>query len=163
MHGRVSRERSSAFLVDGMRFVAQALKHDVPIETLIVCPDLLLHPFAQKLARQVRRTGTTTLDVNQEVYFSLSQAEEPQGIAAVVRQQWQPRYRVDPAEGLCGVVVKTVQTPGAGRIGPRRSGALRRDGEDPNGGWVRLPQSGDCHRRDAVRDLQPAPRRSPGT
>ena len=30
----------------------------------------------------------------------------------MVRQQWQPLYRVDPAEGLCWVVVKTVQTPG---------------------------------------------------
>ena len=43
---------------------------------------------------------------------SLSQAEEPQGIAAVVRQRWEPLYRVDPNEGLCWVVVKTVQTPG---------------------------------------------------
>jgi TrmH family RNA methyltransferase len=112
LQSRASRERTGAFLVDGMRFVAQAMKHDVPIETLILCPDLLVHPFGQKLARQVRRAGTTTLEVSQEVYFSLSHAEEPQGIAAVMRQQWQPLYRVDPLAGLCWVVVKTVQTPG---------------------------------------------------
>src|SRR5947207_7193538 len=95
-----------------MRFVAQAVKHHVPIETLIIAPDLLVHPFGQKLARQLRRAGTPTLEVTPEVYYSLSQAEEPQGLAAVVRQRWEPLYRVDPSEGLCWVVVKTVQTPG---------------------------------------------------
>jgi TrmH family RNA methyltransferase len=29
-----------------------------------------------------------------------------------VRQRWEPLYRVDPADGLCWVVVETVQTPG---------------------------------------------------
>jgi TrmH family RNA methyltransferase len=109
---RAARERTGTFLIDGMRFVAQALQHHANIETLILCPDLLVHAFGQKLARQLRRAGTPTLEVTPEVYFSLSQAEEPQGIAAVVRQQWAPLYRVNPADGLCWVVVKTVQTPG---------------------------------------------------
>jgi TrmH family RNA methyltransferase len=95
-----------------MRFVAQAVRHGVPIETLVVAPDLLVHPFGQKLARQQRRDSTPCLAVTQEVYFSLSQAEEPQGIGAMVRQRWEPLYRVDPADGLCWVVVETVQTPG---------------------------------------------------
>jgi TrmH family RNA methyltransferase len=112
LHSRAVRDRTGTFLIDGMRFVAQAVKHQAPIETLIVAPDLLVHPFGQKLARQLRRAGTNTLDVTPEVYYSLSQAEEPQGIAAVVRQQWEPLYRVDPTDGLCWVVVKTVQTPG---------------------------------------------------
>ena len=109
---RSARERTRTVFIDGMRFVARAIQHQVPIETLVIVPDLLVHPFGQKLVRQLRRAGTPTLAVTQEVYYSLSQAEVLQGIAAVVRQQWEPLYRVDPADGLCWVVVKTVQTPG---------------------------------------------------
>jgi tRNA G18 (ribose-2'-O)-methylase SpoU len=109
---RSARERTGTVFIDGMRFVAQAVQHRAPIETLVVAPDLLVHPFGQKLVRQLRRAGTSITAVTPEVYYSLSQAEEPQGVAAVVRQQWEPLYRVDPADGLCWVVVKTVQTPG---------------------------------------------------
>src|SRR5713101_3894069 len=106
---RAARERTGTFFIDGMRFVAQAVRHGVPIQTLVVAPGVLVHPFGQKLARQLQRAGTPCLAVAQEVYFSLSQAEEPQGIGAVVRQRWEPLYRIDPSEGLCWVVVEAVQ------------------------------------------------------
>jgi RNA methyltransferase, TrmH family len=109
---RAARERTGTFFIDGMRFVGQALKHHVPIETLVVAPDLLLHPFGQKLAQQQQRAGTACLAVTPDVYYSLSQAEEPQGIGAVVRQRWEPLNRIDPSEGPCWVVAEAVQTPG---------------------------------------------------
>jgi len=109
---RAAREQTGTFFIDGMRFVAHALKHRVPLETLMVAPEVLTHPFAQKLARRLQRTGTPSLLVTPDVYYSLSQAEEPQGIGAVVRQRWEPLYRIDPSEGLCWVVVEAVQTPG---------------------------------------------------
>ncbi len=109
---RAARERTGTFFIDGIRFVSQALKYHAPIETLLVAPELLTHPFGQKLARQQERAGTACLAVTSDVYYSLSQAEEPQGIGAVVRQRWEPLYRVDPSAGLCWLVVETVQTPG---------------------------------------------------
>jgi TrmH family RNA methyltransferase len=109
---RAARERTGTFFIDGMRFVAQAVKHHAPIETLLVAPELLTHPFGQKLARQQERAGTSCLAVTADVYYSLSQAEEPQGIGAVVRQRWEPLYRIDPSIGLCWLVLETVQTPG---------------------------------------------------
>ena len=109
---RAAREQTGTYFIDGMRFVAQAVRHGVPIQTLVVAPGVLVHPFGQKLARQLQRAGTPGLAVTPEVYYSLSQAEEPQGIGAVVRQRCEPLYRIDPSEGLCWVVVDAVQTPG---------------------------------------------------
>jgi TrmH family RNA methyltransferase len=52
------------------------------------------------------------VEVETDDFYRFSQAEEPQGIGAVVRQQWEPLYRVSPSDGLCWVVVDTIQTPG---------------------------------------------------
>jgi TrmH family RNA methyltransferase len=109
---REERERAGVFFVEGIRFVAQAVQHHAEIETLLVAPKLLVHPFGQKLARQMRRGGTPCLEVTPEVFYSLSQAEETQGIGAVVRQRWERLERVKPSEGLCWVALDAVQFAG---------------------------------------------------
>lgn len=48
---REERERTGFFYVEGMRFLTQAMQHQAHIETLVVCRDLLIHPYAQKLVR----------------------------------------------------------------------------------------------------------------
>jgi TrmH family RNA methyltransferase len=109
---RPARERTGLFFVDGIRFVAQAVQHQASIDTLVVAPKLLTHPFGQKLARRLRRAGIPCVEVEPDDFYRFSQAEEPQGIGAVVRQRWEPLYRVSPSDGLCWVVVDTIQTPG---------------------------------------------------
>jgi TrmH family RNA methyltransferase len=109
---RAERERTGLFLIEGIRFVAQAIQHNVKLETLLVAPELLVSPFGQKLVRQQRRAGTPCLTVTPEVFHTVSLSEEPQGIAAVVPQRWEPLPGVTPSEGLCWVALETVHSPG---------------------------------------------------
>lgn len=109
---REERERTGLFLAEGLRFVAQAIEHDAAIEQLVIAPTLLANPFGRKLARELRRAGVPALEVTPEVFRGVAQAEEPQGIAVVVRQRWEPLAQVDGADGLCWIALSAVQSPG---------------------------------------------------
>jgi TrmH family RNA methyltransferase len=109
---REARERTGRYFVEGIRFLSEAVHQHAPIETLVVAPKLLTHPFGQRLIRHQRRLGVPCLEVTPEVFMSLSRAEEPQWVGVVLRQQWERLTAVKPSEGLCWVAVETVQTPG---------------------------------------------------
>lgn len=83
----MTRERCGRFFTEGLRFVAQAARHPSRIETLVVAPEMLLHPFGRKLLREQRRLNIPCLEVTPEIFVYLSLAEEPQWIGAVVRQR----------------------------------------------------------------------------
>lgn len=109
---REERERTGLFFVEGMRLVSQALHHGVRLETLLISPPLLTHPFARKVARQQQRAGTPLLSVPADVYHSVSLAEEPQGIGAVVRQRWTLLEQANPRTGLCRLALDSIRSPG---------------------------------------------------
>jgi TrmH family RNA methyltransferase len=96
-----------------MRFVSQALNNRfAKIETIVACTELLTHPYGRKLLRALGDAGTSVLEVSVNVFRSLSIAEEPQGIGAVVRQRWEHIDRVRPDFGLCWLALDTVRSPG---------------------------------------------------
>jgi len=90
---RAERERTGLYYIEGMRFVARAISHGVPIVALVACPQLLTHPFTRHLVRRRQRAGTPILTVTPEVIPGLGSVEEPQGIGAVVRQHSTPTIR----------------------------------------------------------------------
>jgi RNA methyltransferase, TrmH family len=112
LHERAERDRTGLFYVEGMRFVARAFRHHMPIEALVVCQAQLTHSFARHLARRQRRIGTPILEVTPEVMTSLALADDPQGIGAVVRQRWSPLDTVDPWEATSWLMLETVRSPG---------------------------------------------------
>jgi RNA methyltransferase, TrmH family len=61
---RAARERTGLFFLEGIRFLAEATHHQVPLETLIVAPKLLTRPFGQKLVRLQQRRGVPCLEVS---------------------------------------------------------------------------------------------------
>lgn len=112
LHLRDERTRTGRYYIEGVRFVTQALQHHVHIETLVVCPPLVIHPFARQLVRRQRRAGLPILEVTPEVLHSIALVDDPQGIGAVVHQRWEPLQRVRPAGELCWIAHDTVQSPG---------------------------------------------------
>jgi TrmH family RNA methyltransferase len=106
------RLASGEFLIEGVRPLAEAVKLGVRIEKLIVVPKLLEGRPAERLVKQLRIKGVPCLGMLPEVYYSFSQAEEPQGVAAIVRQRWEALETIRPAQGLCWVVAEAVQSPG---------------------------------------------------
>lgn len=112
LHQRAERDRTGLFFLEGVRLVAQAVEARARIETLVYSPPLLVHPFGRRLARELCETGVRCLEVAPDVLHSLALNDDPQGIAAVVRQKWEPLARVSPGRDLCWVALDTVQSPG---------------------------------------------------
>jgi TrmH family RNA methyltransferase len=112
LHLREERQRTGLFYAEGIRFVAQAVRHNAPIETLVVCPTLLIHVFGRRLAHEQQRRGTPILEVSPEVMHSIALVDDPQGIGAVVRQRWKPLKRIKMAKKLCWIAAEGVEAPG---------------------------------------------------
>ena len=112
LHQREVRDRTGLYYVEGIRFVARAMRQHCRVETLVVCPPLLTNPFAQQMVRRLQRIGIPTLVVSPEVLYSLALVDDPQGIGAVVHQKWERLDRIKPGPELCWIVHDTVQAPG---------------------------------------------------
>lgn len=109
---RKERETSSLFLIEGIRLVGEAAQTGAEIETVIVAPDLLRSQFGRETVERLRGQGIPVLEVTDEVFETLSGKEGPQGIAAVVHQQWTSLDDQDLASGLGWIALDAVQDPG---------------------------------------------------
>lgn len=109
---RKERDQSGLFFIEGIRIVAAAVECGASIETLLVAPDLLSSPFAQQLVADQAQQGVHVLEVTASVFKYLSQKDGPQGIGAVLRQQWEPLEQLTPGPELSWVVLDAVQDPG---------------------------------------------------
>jgi TrmH family RNA methyltransferase len=112
---RKNRQREGCFLVEGIRIVEEAITCGAPLETLIYAPELLVSARAKSLLEQ------TDLDqhlaLSGDVFRTLSDRDQPQGIAAVVRVEDRPLTDIDtsPCRGkgpLLAVVAYQLRDPG---------------------------------------------------
>ena len=106
------RAESGCYLIEGIRHVARAIEADAPIEHLFVAPSTLASPLGQKLARRLRQSGTPCAKLAPDIYHRLSLAATPQGIGAVIRQDWLPLGAARPSRGDCWLAAEDVQSPG---------------------------------------------------
>ncbi len=107
---RKVRHQERRFLAEGIRIVEEAFDLGAPVETLLYAPELLVSTRARAL---VERAGSLErLEVSADVLNSLSEREQSQGIAAVVRIQEQPLSGIRAGENLLVVVAYQLQDPG---------------------------------------------------
>jgi RNA methyltransferase, TrmH family len=106
------RAASGCYAIEGIRHVFRATQAQIPIEQLYIAPKALKSPAGQKLARSLRRAGTPSATVAPDLYRRLSLAATPQGIAAILRQEWTPLAAVCPGEGNGWLAVEGVESPG---------------------------------------------------
>jgi TrmH family RNA methyltransferase len=145
LHERAERDRTGLCYIEGMRFIARAVQHSVPIEALVTCPPLLTLPFARHLVRQLRQTGMPIPEVTPDVLSSVALVDDPQGIGAVVRQRWTPLERIVPANDSCWIMLDTVRSPG-------NLGTILRTSEAVGGaGLILLGEAVDPYDPAAVR------------
>jgi TrmH family RNA methyltransferase len=112
LYQRAERDRTGMCVVEGIRHIAMAVKNRETFEMMVAAPDLLHHPFARKLAQQLRQMGTPCCEISPEAYSKLSQHDEPPGLMVVVKQRWEELERIRPGRGLCWLAVESVQAPG---------------------------------------------------
>lgn len=145
LHRREARDATQRFHIEGMRFVAHAVEAGNHLEILVYAPGLLQHPFAKRLVQQQTRAGTPCLAVTPEVLHSIALNDDPQGIGAVVSQQWHTLDSIDPRDDLCWIVLQSVQSPG-------NLGTILRTSEAVGGaGVILLDDSIDAYDPGTVR------------
>jgi len=106
------RSRTGLYLIEGIRHVARAAEEHAPIQSLFLSPDVLSNPFGQKLARRLRQSGIPSVQLSPQLYRDLTLAAEPQGLGAIVRQQWLSIADVRPVGGCLWLAVESIDSPG---------------------------------------------------
>jgi TrmH family RNA methyltransferase len=98
--------------MEGVRFLAQAAAYRATIEELVVSPCMLTSPTAQRQVRRLIQSGAVCYETPPEVLHSLTTGDDPQGVIAVVRQEWIALEEADPHEGLCWVALSGIRSAG---------------------------------------------------
>jgi TrmH family RNA methyltransferase len=106
------RFRTGHYLVEGIRHVARAVDERAPIQSIFAAPSVLSNPFGQKLARRIRQAGTPCFSLAPQLYRDLTLAVDPQGLGAVLRQQWIPLSAVRPGTHRLWLAVESIDSPG---------------------------------------------------
>jgi TrmH family RNA methyltransferase len=107
---RKYRRREGRFLIEGIRIVEEALTCHAPLETLVYAPQLLVSDRAHDLVQQV--DPASRLALGQDAFRSLSDRDEPQGIAAVVRIEDRALSAFPAVDDLLVVVTHQLRDPG---------------------------------------------------
>lgn len=107
---RKHREREGLYVVEGIRLVEEALAAGAPLDTLLYAPELLVSERARAIVE--RTSGAQRLAVSDAVFRSLSDREEPQGIAAVLRIEPRPLSLVPSTPEMLLVVAYELSDPG---------------------------------------------------
>jgi RNA methyltransferase, TrmH family len=126
---RKNRRRESAFVVQGIQPVWQAVEAGADIDTLVVAPGLLRHSGARQMVAARERAGVRVARLSDELFGRVADRDAPGGLAAIVR--FAPTgldgLRVGPGSvfaalheignpGNLGTIVRTVSAAGAAGV-----------------------------------------------
>jgi RNA methyltransferase, TrmH family len=144
LHERKERAESGLFYLEGVRIVGDAIEGGAQIEMIVVAPQLRSE-YGLRLVSNYRAQGGIVLEVTAKVFERLALKESPQGIAAVVRQNWTALSEINPIPGHPWVVLNSVADPG-------NLGTILRTNDGAGGeGVILLDQSTDPYDPTAVR------------
>jgi TrmH family RNA methyltransferase len=109
---RKKREKLGLFLVEGIRHVGAAAEAGAALEAIYYAPELLSSAYALGLIEQQAAQGIPCYATTEEVFASVSERENPQGLLAVVRKRELTLADVSPANFDWGVALVAPQDPG---------------------------------------------------
>jgi RNA methyltransferase, TrmH family len=109
---RKEREARGCVWVEGIRLVGEAANAPGRVEGLVVAPDVLTSEFGKQMVARLCAAGVPVLEVTPAVFESLSNKEGPQGIGAVVRQEWTSLPGADLGHGLGWLALDRIADPG---------------------------------------------------
>jgi TrmH family RNA methyltransferase len=109
---RAERAQTGLALVEGRRLVIEALRFPERVRQVIVAPELLSNKQGYDLLHSQALAGVPLVAVSAEAFESFSQKENPQGIAAVITQSWEPLDQLRLSAGSVWVALEAIQDPG---------------------------------------------------
>jgi TrmH family RNA methyltransferase len=104
--------KAVSFIVEGIHHVGQAVEAGAEIVAIYYAPHLLTSEFAHQLIADETKKGTVCIAVSQEVFNSIADKENPQGILSVVRQPRLKLAGLKPHNFPWGVALISPQDPG---------------------------------------------------
>jgi RNA methyltransferase, TrmH family len=148
---RKGRQASGLFVVEGLFPVGEALAAAqvepdwVHIDAIYYAPQLLSSNFGQDVVRQAGERGVSCFSLSAEVFKSLSERENPQGILAVVKMRTWHLRELNADNFAWGVALVNPQD--AGNLGT----ILRSIDAVAASGLLLLDGGADPHHPNAVR------------
>jgi TrmH family RNA methyltransferase len=112
---RKHRRRESAFVVQGIQPVWQAVEAGADIEVLIVAPELLRHPGASAMVAATQAAGGRVARLSAEVFARIADRDGPSGLAAIVRSA--PLALPDLATGADSLIAALHEAGNPGNVG----------------------------------------------
>ncbi len=109
---RKARQEYGLFLVEGIHHVGAAIEAGADLVSLWYAPDLLDSAFAQQLVANIAGQGIPTYALTNDVFESLADKDNPQGLLAVVRQPVRSLSAMHPGNFRWGVALVDPQDPG---------------------------------------------------
>src|SRR5437667_1632254 len=106
------RSRTGLFISEVIRHLARAVENQSPIESVFLDTSVLSNPFGRKLARRLRKHGVPGIRLSSQLYRDLTLAAEPQGIGAILRQQWSPLSNVRAERNSLWLAIESIESPG---------------------------------------------------
>jgi RNA methyltransferase, TrmH family len=142
---RKERQQTGLFYIEGLRIVTEAVQVGARIESLVVAPDLLESSHGRSVVEQAQMRGIPLITVSGEVFRGISTKEGPQGIAALVHQDWLHLSQVSTNDQSNWVALDSVADPG-------NLGTIMRTNEAVGGkGIMLLDHSTDPYDPTAIR------------
>ena len=121
-----NRQETGVFFIEGLRTVGEAIQTGATIDALVVAPDLLVSDFGKSLLDHPAIQNVERIEVSAEIYQKLAHKEGPQGIGAIVKQNWQAidHIQVNPEDlwvaldavsdpGNLGTIMRTAEAVGS--------------------------------------------------
>lgn len=106
------RIESSLFYVEGLRIVIEALKQNAQMEKLIINYDLLTSEHGHEIVDECKKKNIEILEVSKDVFETLALKERPQGISAVIHQQYSSLDLIDSANTGVWTALDSIADPG---------------------------------------------------
>jgi TrmH family RNA methyltransferase len=142
---RKERQASGTFYIEGLRIVGEAVDQGAKIQTLVAAPELLTSEFGRGLLARAVQKGLPVLEVSADVFANLALKEGPQGLAAVIYQNFGSLDKVQLNDRDIWVALDAVADPG-------NLGTIMRTLDSVGGkGVILLDQSTDPYDPTATR------------
>ncbi|MGD0752241.1 MAG: RNA methyltransferase [Anaerolineales bacterium] len=109
---RKGRDETGLFLVEGIHHVGEAIEASWSIETLVYAPDQLTSEFARSLVDSQSLRGVRCVAFTPELFRSITEKDNPQGILAVIRQRHLGLDDILPKQLYFGAALVSPQDPG---------------------------------------------------
>lgn len=105
-----SRSESDLFLVEGILHVGEAVSSGWDIQSIMYCPEKLKSDYGLKLITQLTQQNVKCQKISASAFETFAEKENPQGIAAIVKQRHSNFHNISAFKLLVAIV--SPQDPG---------------------------------------------------